>query len=277
MTSAGTDLETDLHVRRTGQPPGEAPPMLFLHGLTDSGSGWPGAERHWASTYSIVTVDQRGHGSSPRFTEAQLAVHPGDVMVDDALDLLGQLDGPVVVVGHSLGGAVALAAAVRRPGLVRALVLEDPAPLGPEDPQRDPGRGNEFLAGVQESLAAQDDDKLFRVRRAQHPEWPEDELLTTGHAEQQMDLTYLARGDIKPSMRWPDLFEKVAVPTLVVSGDDMGAVCITDDVQRGIVEIGNPHVEVVRVPEAGHCIRRERPDAYFEAVDAFLIRHLGSA
>ena len=271
-----THLGTDLHVRRAGQRPGEAPPMLFLHGLTDSGSGWPGAERHWGPTYSIVAVDQRGHGGSPRFTPEQLEAHPGDVMVDDALGILNRLDGPAVVVGHSLGGAVALAAAVRRPELVRALVLEDPAPLGPDDAQRDPARGNEFLAGVQQSLSARDDDALFALRRRLHPDWPEDELLVTGRAEQQVDLAYLAHGDIKPSARWPDLFEKVAVPTLVVSGDAMAEVCITDDVQRGIVEIGNPHVEVIRVPGAGHCIRREQPEAYYEAVDAFLVRHLGT-
>jgi pimeloyl-ACP methyl ester carboxylesterase len=267
-----TDLRTDLHVRRTGQPPGQAPAMLFLHGLTDSGSGWPGAERHWGPAYSVVTVDQRGHGTSPRFTEEQLAAHPGDVMVADAIEILDQLDGPAVVVGHSLGGAVALAAAVRRPELVRALVLEDPAPLGPDDPQRDPARGEEFLAGVRESLAARDDAELVDLRRRKHPDWAEDELLVSGRAEQQTDLAYLAHGDIKPTPRWPDLFEKLAVPTLVVSGDDLAAVCVTDDVQRGLAEIGNPHVELVRIPGSAHCIRREQPEAYYAAVDAFLVR-----
>lgn len=268
-------LSTDLHVRRAGRSDGDAPTMLFLHGLTDSGSGWPGAERHWGSTYSIVTVDQRGHGGSPRFTKEQLDAHPGEVMVDDAIDILDQLGAPAVVVGHSLGGAVALAAAVRRPELVRVLVLEDPAPLGPDDLQRDPSRGDAFLSGVQESLTARDDAELFRIRRQSHPDWPEDELLVTGRAERQTDLAYLAHGDIKPTSRWPELFEKVAVPTLVVSGDAMAEVCITDDVQRGIAEIANPHVELVRVPGAGHCIRREQPDAYYDVVDAFLVRHLG--
>jgi pimeloyl-ACP methyl ester carboxylesterase len=47
-----------------------------------------------------------------------------------------------VVVGHSLGGAVALTAGVRRPELVRALVLEDPGPLGPDDSQANPVRGD---------------------------------------------------------------------------------------------------------------------------------------
>jgi pimeloyl-ACP methyl ester carboxylesterase len=264
------EIETDLTVRRSGRPAGEAPVMVFLHGLTDSGSGWPGAEAHWGSAYSIIAVDQRGHGTSPRFTEEQLAAHPGQVMVDDAVALLEQLDRPPVVVGHSLGGAVALAAAVRRPGLVRALVLEDPAPLGPGEEQRDPRRGAEFLAGVEESLAAADEDALFAIRKAAHPGWPDEELLVTGVAEQQMDLRYLAQGDVKPTTRWPELFAAVDAPTLLLSGDDMGGVVVTDDVERAIDRIANPHLRFLRIPGAGHCVRRENPDAFYDAVDTFL-------
>lgn len=264
-------LETDLSVRQTGLPPGTAPLMVFLHGLTDSGAGWPGAEEHWGSAYSILAVDQRGHGSSPRFTPEQLAGHPGDVMVDDAVALLEQLPVPPVLVGHSMGGAVALAAGVRRPDLVRALVLEDPAPLGPGETQREPARGEEFLAGVRESLAATDDEQLVAVRRAKHPDWTVQELLASGRAEQQVDLDYLAVGDLRPSPLWPDLFAQVPVRTLVVSGDAEEEVCITADHERGLAEISNPHVRLVRIPGSGHCIRREQPAAFYAAVDAFLV------
>jgi pimeloyl-ACP methyl ester carboxylesterase len=268
------DLRTDLSVRRIGRSPGEAPTMVWLHGLTDSGAGWPGAERHWGTAYSVVAVDQRGHGTSPRFTPDQLEAHPGEVMVADATGILEQLDEPAVLVGHSLGGAVALSTAVRRPELVRLLVLEDPAPLGPDDLQRDPSRGQELLAGIRASLDARDEDELLKVRREAHPDWPEDELLVTGLAEQRMDLDYLAHGDFKPSTRWPDLFTQVSVPTLVVSGDDLAEVCITEPVERGITEIGNPQVSLVRIPGSAHCIRREQPAAYYAAVDAFLADHL---
>jgi pimeloyl-ACP methyl ester carboxylesterase len=265
-----SELDTDLAVRRVGRRDPGAPTRLFLHGLTDSGPGWPGAEHQWGERFAIFAPDQRGHGVSPRFTAAELEAHPGDVMVADALRLLEQISPRPVVVGHSLGGAVALAAAVRRPDLVRSLVLEDPAPLGPHDPQRAPDRGAELAAGLQPSLAARDDEDLVAARRSAHPDWPEDELLVTGLAEQQVDLHYPAHGDLKPSPRWPELFARVRAPTLVLSGDDLAAVCITDDHERGIVEAGNVHVRVVRIPGSGHCIRREQPAAFPAAVEAFL-------
>lgn len=263
-------VDTDLHVWRSGRHDG--PLLMFLHGLTDSGSGWPGAEQHWGSTYSILTLDQRGHGDSPRFTDEQLAGRPGDVLVDDAVHVLEQLDAPPVVLGHSLGGAVALSAAVRRPELVRALVLEDPAPLGPEEELRNPARGEEFLADLRPSLEAADDTALFAARRAAHPDWPEDELLVTGHAERRMDHAFLRNGSWKPSTAWPQLFGSVGVPTLLVTGDRVDEVVVTAGVEQGIVALGNPLVEVRRIPAAGHCVRRENPTGYYAAVDDFLSR-----
>jgi len=265
-----TALDTDLVVHRHGRAPGPGVPTLFfLHGLTDSGSGWPEAVRHWQDGWAIVAVDQRGHGGSPRFTDEELDRHAGDVLVDDAVALLEQLDRPLVV-GHSLGGAVALAAAVRRPELVRALVLEDPAPRGPEEPQAS-GRGEEFLAGVRKSLAAGDDEEaLHRVRRELHPDWPDSELLVTGIAEQQVQTDFLARGDYKPTTPWTELFEAVDVPTLVVSGDQEDEVVIGAQVEAGLASIGNAGITLVRIPGTGHCPRRENPEEYYRVVDRWL-------
>ena len=266
------DLRTDLVVTRHGQPAGAAPTLLFLHGLTDSGQAWPEAVAHWAGSYAIVAVDQRGHGRSPRFTEEQLAAHPGEVMVDDATAVLGQLDTPPVVAGHSLGGAVALTVGVRRPELVRALVLEDPAPLGPGDLQADRAKGERFVAGVRQSIETADDDTLLRLRREQRPAWPDSELLASGRSERQVDLDYLARGDIKPSTPWSELFADVTVPVLVVSGDPDGDVCVTDEMEQGIAQLGNDNVTLTRVKGAEHCIRREQPEQFYSIVDDWLRR-----
>lgn len=264
-------IQTDLNVHHFGRPHHEAPTLVFVHGLTDAGDAWPGAVSHWEDRYSIVSYDQRGHGASPRFTDEQRDGHPGDVLVDDLVGLLAQLGEAPVLVGHSLGGAVALTAAVRRPDLVRALVLEDPAALGPDEDQRAPGKGEELVAGLSESLDATDDDALFESRRSRHPDWPEDELLVTGRAEQQVDREFLALGDYKPSLRWPELLEGLITATLLVTGDQ--DVVVDDAVEKVLTAAGNPNLTVVRIPGAGHCVRRERPDRFYQAVDEFLATH----
>jgi pimeloyl-ACP methyl ester carboxylesterase len=264
---------TDLVVTTYGRPVGAAPTQLFLHGLTDSGRAWPEAVAHWADSYAIIALDQRGHGHSPRFTREQLEAHPGDVMVEDATAVLEQLDQRPVVLGHSLGGAVALTVGARRPELVRALVLEDPAPLAPGDPRADPARGEQLAAGVQQSIEVTDDDELLRLRREQRPSWPDSELLATGRAERQVDLDYLVRGDIKPTTPWTELFAEAGVPVLVVSGDPDGDVCVTDEMEQAIARLGKPDVTLTRVEGAEHCVRREQPEQFYVVVDDWLRSH----
>jgi pimeloyl-ACP methyl ester carboxylesterase len=63
------------------------------------------------------------------------------------------------------------------------------------------------------------------------------------------------------------------VPALVVSGDAPGEICVDEEMERGTEQIGNPNLRLVRVTGAGHCVRRERPDRFYEVVEEFLATH----
>jgi lipase len=112
---------TQLHVHRYG-PPGPVR-LLAIHGLTGHGKRWqPLATQHLAEI-TMAAPDLIGHGRSswaaPWTIDANVAAL--------AALLEHQADGPVVVVGHSFGGAVALHLAAAHPDQVAALVLLDPA------------------------------------------------------------------------------------------------------------------------------------------------------
>jgi lipase len=110
-----------LHVHRYG--PTHPPQILAVHGLTGHGQRWQTLATRHLSEVAIVAPDLIGHGRSswaaPWNIDANVAALAG------LLD--AEADGPVVVVGHSFGGAVALNLAAARPDLVAALVLLDPA------------------------------------------------------------------------------------------------------------------------------------------------------
>ncbi|MDX1884017.1 alpha/beta hydrolase [Mycolicibacterium sp. 120270] len=110
-----------LNVHRFG--PEQPAQVLAVHGLTGHGLRWRTLATRHLPGFSILAPDLLGHGRSsweaPWTLEANVAA---------LADLLAkETTRPVVVVGHSFGGAVALKLAVTRPDLVASLVLLDPA------------------------------------------------------------------------------------------------------------------------------------------------------
>jgi lipase len=113
-----TDL---LHVHRYG--PSRPPQILAVHGLTGHGQRWQTLAIKHLPDVAIVAPDLIGHGRSSWAAPWNI-----DANIDALAALLDAEAGdPVVVVGHSFGGAVALNLAAVRPDLVSALVLLDPA------------------------------------------------------------------------------------------------------------------------------------------------------
>lgn len=113
-------VSTDLHVHRYG--PEEPVRVLTIHGVTEHGQSWEYLAGYLPEV-NIAAPDLLGHGRS-----SWAAPWSIDANVSALAALLkDQADGPVVVVGHSFGGAVALQLAAAHPDLVAALILLDPA------------------------------------------------------------------------------------------------------------------------------------------------------
>lgn len=244
--------------------------LVLLHGLTDSGASWADAVRRWtAAGWTVVAPDARGHGSAPRWTADRIAARPGEVMADDVATLLtdGTVgDGSVALVGHSMGAAVAVAAAARVPGRVWAVVAEDPPwSLPPRGP--DPVRAAEWVRDHDRDQATPRQERIDR-QRAESPRWPQVELPAWAEAKEQVDRALLASGDILPTTPWPNLVTATTaagVPLLVVTG--------TRDVRvdaRAEAEARARGAVVVRLRDAGHCVRRDDVDGYHRVVDPFL-------
>ena len=105
------------------------PPLVLIHGwCCDHGYFTPQAE-HFSHRHHVVSVDLRGHGAS----DAPRGPYSMRSLADDVAWLAGELGlRRPVLVGHSLGGLVALNVAAHHPGLPAALVLLDSPLLPPE-------------------------------------------------------------------------------------------------------------------------------------------------
>jgi len=161
-----------IHFTTLGQ--GE-PALIFVHGWTLNGTFWEQQLGHFAERYQVVAVDLAGHGESGIDRDQwTMAAFGGDVaaVVDD----LG-LD-RVVLIGHSMGGAVVLEAARRLGGRVDGLVFVDsffdPDNESPEEEEKEivelfraDFRGNVDSMSKQYFFTA-DADSLLKDRIANH-------------------------------------------------------------------------------------------------------------
>ena len=112
VTGDGTEIAFDRH--------GEGPPLIALHGTAATGESLQPIVTELAATHTVVVPDRRGRGASGDSDEYSLDRESADLQA-----IVDTVDGEPVVVAHSFGGLVALAAA---PSLdIRRLVLYEPA------------------------------------------------------------------------------------------------------------------------------------------------------
>jgi pimeloyl-ACP methyl ester carboxylesterase len=106
-----------------------SPPLIFVHGWTCNHTYFAPQHEHFAKKHRVLSVDLRGHGESDK----PQAPYPLSMLADDLAWLMRELrvEHPVVV-GHSMGGMVALELAAQHPDLCRAIVTCDSPIVTPQ-------------------------------------------------------------------------------------------------------------------------------------------------
>jgi pimeloyl-ACP methyl ester carboxylesterase len=212
---------------------------LLVHGLTSSGATWWRVGEALADAgWRVTAVDLRGNGDAP-VTESY-------TFADYAGDLPGT--GWDVVIGHSLGGAVATLAGLRE-GFARRVVLLDPALVLPT------GKLEGLLEGELSELAL--DEEGFRALR---PAWhPLDVSLKA--AATAKATAHMVERTIADNTPWTalDEAERLPVPTLIIGGDHSVYSMLPTATAEALVAT-NPLIEYRVVEGSGHSPHRDRPE-----------------
>lgn len=143
-------MSTRLHVvtRGTGAP------IVFLHGMGTSAATWNRCMDLLEDRFTVVAPDLLGHGDSPVLDDP--AEYTRDRTLADLDDIVADLGEPPVLVGHSLGGYLALAYAATRPGAARGIVVLNTGPGYRDDEKREEwnarSRRNAHRFGVPEQV-----------------------------------------------------------------------------------------------------------------------------
>ncbi len=104
---------------------GAGPPVAFLHGLFGAGRNFGAVARALGAHHRVLMLDLRNHGDSPHAAGMAYGALAADVV--ETLGALGAL--PAAVIGHSMGGKVAMRAALDHPQAVARLLVADIAPV----------------------------------------------------------------------------------------------------------------------------------------------------
>lgn len=257
-----------IHYARTGD--GTKPPLVLVHGFSDSGGCWLPVARALEGDFDVVMPDMRGHGESERLVEGEAV----DMSLDIAslIETLG-LRKPVLC-GHSMGALMSFQTAVRFPELLRALVLEDPPWFlrTPDAPIFSPDFSENPMAQWAASLESQSYEELLAGYRSDHPDWPGELCCAMARSKKQLDPR--AFRVLFPRMggdRWPwwETVHHLRLPTLLMAGNPALGGIVNEPILETLRSL-NGGVRVEVFANAGHLIRYDQSEGYMRALRGFL-------
>ncbi|MGJ3243852.1 MAG: alpha/beta fold hydrolase [Opitutales bacterium] len=240
------------------------PPLVILHGLLGSSRNWTTTARDLADHFEVFALDLRNHGDSPHAAEMSY-----DALVADLVDWLDARDlDEIRLMGHSLGGKVAMLFACRFAQRVDHLYIADIAPKPYEPHHR---RELDVMTGI--DLRALADRKAADAALAREgiDDWAMRQFLLTNLQRDKREggfrwqvnlpvlrkqLPHLADNPLGDEDRFPG-------PTLFIRGDKSDFI---EDTDTTGIQHHFPRSRIAVLENCGHNVHVERREAFVEAV-----------
>jgi esterase len=252
----------ELYYREMGQ----GQPLVILHGLFGFSDNWQTHAKRLSEYYRVILVDLRNHGHSPWSDEFSY-----ELMAEDLKELFNSLKlSKVILLGHSMGGKVAVNFAQRFPSYLEKLIVVD---IGVK---AYPQHHDHIIAGMHAI-----DLERIKVRS-------EAEAILKQHIDSDgvrqfilKNLYWKEKGQLAWRMNLPVLEAKMAevlaevpeievmLPTLFIRGELSGYIRDEDIAE---LEERFADSQLVTIAGAGHWVHAEAPEEFLDAVLSFCLR-----
>jgi pimeloyl-ACP methyl ester carboxylesterase len=265
--------EIAIHFAEWNADPGnDTPTFLFMHGITGRHETWYELADAIRNGARAIAIDLRGHGRSGHSDGAYR-------LPDYARDVAALIDGlklgPVIAIGHSLGGLTALQLAHDRPDLTSALVLEDPPLYGREIMESDPpGRHERFRLNAELSGSGLTLSDMAKRISTDLPFATEDAAQQIAHMLFVTDADAIAHvydGRLDWSGEIEAIMQSVQCPVFLMRGNpEFGAWMRLEDEERARRLI--PDCETAVWDDIGHLLHSNQQERFIEQVRKFVAR-----
>lgn len=247
---------------------GQGRPLVILHGLFGTLDNWQTLARQWAEQLRVILVDLRNHGRSPHAPE-----HTYAVMAEDLRGLFDQLQLPAdtTLMGHSMGGKVAMRFALDYPERLARLIVVDIAPRYSDMEHQD---------DIVEGLNAVDfttiqDRQQADAALGQHIRSVGVRQFLLKNLYRREDNTFAWRINLPVlTAGLAAIGEEITAkqpflkPALFIRGGKSDYVT-TEDKLHGIPALF-PNSQVETIVDAGHWVHAEKPEEMNQLVAAFV-------
>ncbi|OLY85083.1 Abhydrolase domain-containing protein [Smittium mucronatum] len=232
-------------------------PLVLLHGLLGSKKNWTSLSKRFSKDLkrTVYALDLRNHGESEH-----VRPHDYQSMSEDVLEFIKKNDivNPIVL-GHSMGGKVAMVASLTEPDIFSSLIVEDMSPV-----YSDVGAENmRYVIGLKEIVEA----KVKSLKQA-------DEILKKYDSDLTASKVYVSRiplDIIGPSLdnlsEWDmDISKRFNKPSLLIGGTKSSRVT-----PEGIKIFRTyfPDSDVSFI-DSGHWVHSEKPEEFVQIVESFI-------
>ena len=258
---------TGLQMRLHYELQGEGRPLLILHGFLGSSDNWRAMRKRFASTYKVFCLDQRNHGNSPHSD-----IMDYTVMAEDLREFLAEQSlSNVCLLGHSMGGKVAMQFASESPEIVAKLVIVDISPKA-YPPSHQPilqAMQNLELGGLKtygqaeaalRAMIADSALSKFVVKNLTRD--------PTGAFQWRIGLDELG-ANYDELIKAPAILNRFAKPTCFIRGALSRSI---EDQDFAAIREYFPLAEFHTVPNAGHWVHIDAPEEFHRIVDEYLRR-----
>jgi pimeloyl-ACP methyl ester carboxylesterase len=246
--------------------------VVLLHGITGHARVWDHLAQRLAPARRVLALDQRGHGDSDPAPDDDYRV---GTMADDVAAFAGSLRlGRFALVGHSMGGRIAIKFAADHAAQLERLVIID---IGPDIALAGLQRVRDMMANSPERIESEEwaveyirrgnplqDVDMLRERVRHGLRRQPDGELTWKYAKGLREMMRAGRRDAA------DLWEPlphITCPTLVVRGSESDI--LAPEVAKKMAE-RLPDGRVVEIAGAGHTVPADRPEEFVREIRGFL-------